>query len=266
MKNYIQRYPIGSFFVIAYLISWGSGLLVLGPKLFRGAAVPPTDGLLLFPILVVGVALTGIVLTGVRAGRNGVRELFSRMGRWKVGVRWYLLALLTPPILILIVLVVLRTLVSPVYSPNFFPLGLLFGLVPGFLEEIGWTGYAFPLMQVKQGALSAGIVLGLLWGFWHLPVVDSLGAASPHGVYWLPFVLAFVALVSAMRVLIAWVFSHTGSLLLAQLMHASSTGCLVILGPAGVSPAQEVLWYAIYALVLWGLVAVVAAVAGADLK
>ena len=62
-----------------------------------------------------------------------------------------------------------------------------------------------------------------------------------------------------MRVLIAWVYSNTNSLLLAQLMHARSTGFLVILGPAHVSPAQEALWYAVYAAVLWMVVALVIA-------
>jgi len=74
----------------------------------------------------------------------------------------------------------------------------------------------------------------------------------------LPFFLAFIALVAAMRVLIVWVYSNTNSVLLAQLMHASSTGFLIILSPSSVSPAQETLWYAIYAAVLWLVVALVA--------
>ena len=114
-------------------------------------------------------------------------------------------------------------------------------------------------MRLKRSALSAGLWLGVLWGLWHAPVVDYLGAAAPHGAYWLPFFLAFIAILTAMRVLIVWVYSNTNSVLLAQLMHASSTGFLVILGPAHVSPAQEVLWYAVYAVVLWMVVALVIA-------
>lgn len=77
--------------------------------------------------------------------------------------------------------------------------------------------------------------------------------------YWLPFFLAFIAVLTAMRVLIVWVYSNTNSVLLAQLMHASSTGFLVILGPSHISPIQEVLWYAVYAAVLWVVVAIVIA-------
>ena len=259
IKTFIQRHPVASYFGVAYLFSYGGFLVLVGPKLLRGEAMQSTDALLLFPVIIIGVCLTGIALTGIVDGRSGLRDLFSRIGRWRVDVRWYAVALLIPPVLILAVLFTFRTLVSPVFTPKLFPLGILFGLVPGFFEEIGWTGYAFPKMQLKRSALAAGILLGVLWGLWHAPVVDYLGAAAPHGMYWLPFFLAFVALVTAMRVLIVWVYSNTSSVLLAQLMHASSTGSLVVLSPLSVSPTQEVLWYAVYAIVLWILVALVVA-------
>jgi membrane protease YdiL (CAAX protease family) len=186
MKVFVQRYPFVSYFGSAFLISWGSGFIVFIPRIFRGEVMPPTTALLLFPVLVISVALTGIILTGIQEGKGGVRNLFSRMSQWRVGVQWCMVALLTSPILILLTLFSLRMLVFPDFVPNFFPLGVLFGIIPGFLEEIGWIGYAFPKMRVRSSALSASILLGVMWGLWHLPVVDSLGAASPHGEYWLP--------------------------------------------------------------------------------
>jgi uncharacterized protein len=98
----------------------------------------------------------------------------------------------------------------------------------------------------------------VLWGLWHAPVVDYLGAAAPHGAYWLPFFLSFVAIVAAMRVLIIWIYSNTTSLFLAWLMHLSMTASLVVLDPIQVSPAQETLWYWVYAAILWIVVALVA--------
>jgi hypothetical protein len=99
-------------------------------------------------------------------------------------------------------------------------------------------------------------VLGLGWGLWHLPVIDHLGV-HPHGVYWVPFAAAFIAAIGALRVLIAWAYSHTGSLLVAQLLHASWTGFLVLFRPLTVTPGQEALWYAGYALALWAAVAAI---------
>jgi membrane protease YdiL (CAAX protease family) len=148
-------------------------------------------------------------------------------------------------------------LVSPAFRPNLLVIGLGFGLVAGFFEEIGWTGFAYPRMRQRFGALIGAVILGVAWGCWHLPVVDALGAASPHGPAWPAFFVAFAAALTGLRVLIAWIYDHTESVLLAQLMHASSTGCLVVFGAASVSPAEEALWYALYAAVLWLVAAAV---------
>ncbi len=144
------------------------------------------------------------------------------------------------------------------FSPNQFWFGILFGVPAGFLEEIGWSGFAFPKMSSTGKALGPAIVLGMIWGAWHLPAINFLGAAAPHGRYWIHFFVAFAFAMTAMRVLISWLYLNTKSVLLAQLMHVSSTGTLVIFSPR-VSPAQEVMWYGAYGCVLWAVVGVMAA-------
>ena len=113
-------------------------------------------------------------------------------------------------------------------------------------------------MREKLSSFSAAVLLGLLWGLWHAPVIDYLGTATPHGHSWFSFFLAFTATMTAMRVLIAWLYSNTKSVLLAQLMHVCSTGSLVIFSPPGVTAAQESFWYAFYAVALWLLIAALA--------
>lgn len=258
IKALIQRHPVATYFGLVLLISYGSFLVVVGPKLLRGGAEQPTDAFVLFPIIVLGACLVGITLTSIVDGKPGLRDLFARIGRWRVGAQWYAVAMLTPSILMLAVLLLFRTLVSPVFTPKIFLLGIVFGLVPGFLEEFGWMGFAFPKMRLQRSALSASLLLGVVWGLWHAPVVDYLGAAAPHDGYLVPFFLDFVAIVIAVRVLIVWMYSNTGSILLAQLMHFSLSASLATFDPVRVSPAQETLWYAAYAVVLWIVVAVVA--------
>jgi len=97
----------------------------------------------------------------------------------------------------------------------------------------------------------------LLWSAWHIPVVDFLGAATPHRRFWLSFFLAFAAVMTAIRVLMCWVFANTRSVLSSQLLHISSTSSLVVFSPARVNAAQEVSWYLLYALTLWLVVAIV---------
>ncbi len=176
---------------------------------------------------------------------------------WRAATaRWYAVVLLPAPA-ILAVLLGLRATVSIAFAPGRNPFGLAAGLLAGCSEELGWTGYAWPRLRPRfRSTLGAGAALGLLWGLWHLPVIDHLGV-HPHGGYWAPFAAAFIAAIAALRVLIAWAYSHTGSLLVAQLLHASSTGFLVLLSPLTVTPAQEALWYAGYALALWAAVAAI---------
>ncbi len=194
-------------------------------------------------------------------GSIGLRDLFSRIRRIRVPAPWYA-ALLIPPVLVLTVLFSMKTFVSPVFAPNRFFIGVGFGFVAGFFEEIGWMGYAFPKMRRADNAVAPAIALGLLWGAWHIPVIDYLGTSTPHGAYWFPFFLAFTAAMTAMRVLIAWIYSNTNSVLVAQLLHASSTGSLVVFSPGRVTAAQESLWYAVYAAALWLVVAIVLATFG----
>jgi membrane protease YdiL (CAAX protease family) len=98
----------------------------------------------MFPAMLVGPSVAGITLTAMVDGRAGLRDLLSRIRKARVGGRWYAVAILIPPSLILVVLVTLSSLVSPVFAPQILTYGIAFGVLAGLLEEIGWTGYAFP--------------------------------------------------------------------------------------------------------------------------
>lgn len=263
-KSFVKRHPVAGYFVLTFAISWLGALAVVAPKLLRGEPVPKFSAILMFPVMLLGPVVSGILLTCVVDESEGLRDLFSRMRQLRVEPPWYA-ALLIPPLVILAVLLCLKTLVSPVYAPNRFLGGVSFGIVAGFFEEIGWTGYALPKMARAGSALGAAIALGVLWGIWHMPVIDYLGTATPHGPYWLRYFLGFTAAMTAMRVLIGWIYINTRSIPLAQLMHASSTGSLVVLSPAGVTAGQEAMWYAVYAAALWLAVGIVAAKHGPGL-
>jgi uncharacterized protein len=261
----IRRYPVVTYFALTFLISWTGALAVAAPHLIRHQPLPQMTGILMFPAMLLGPSLAGIVLTRIVDGKSGLRALFSQMFRARVAPRWYA-ALLLPPALVLTVLLLLERFVSPVYAPNRFFMGILFGIPAGFLEEIGWTGYAFPKMRSESNGLAPSILLGLLWALWHLPVINYLGTATPHGAYWLPFFLAFSLAMTAMRVLVAWIYTNTKSVLLAQLMHVSSTGSLVLFSAPRVTAAQEAMWYALYGTVLWIAVGIVVKTFGKRLR
>ena len=242
----IRRHPLIAYFAFVYLAS-------------AVALVLPVASFAIFPVLIAAVAATGLALTAATGGSAAVRDLFARMHLRGLASRWSLL-ILVPPAGVLLTLTVLRLAVSPAFASGLFFLGPPVGLVAGVLEEVGWTGFAYPRLRLRFGAVPGAVLLGLLWGLWHMPVVDSLGAATPHGSYWLAFLAAFVFLMTAVRCVICFAYDRTHSVLLAQLIHASSTASLIMFGAAHVSPAQEAFWYAAYGGLLWACIAVVFAV------
>lgn len=251
LKRMLRRYPIASYFVLAFAISWGGSLLVGGPKYLSGETMGFAESMRMALLMLAGPCIAGILMTYFVDGKKGLRGLLSRMLKWRVSLRWYAAALLIFPALILAVLLVLSAGVSPAFSPNFITFGIMAGLFAGFVEEIGWTGYAYPKMRLKHSTLRTAFYLALLHGLWHV-VADYLGSSQSYGLYWLPrFLVMWVVAMTAMRIILIWIYNNTGSLLLAQLTHASSTGFLVILGPSPITPANETLWWAIYAVVLW---------------
>ena len=251
LKKLVQRNPTASYFIITFVISWLGAFILVSPKLFSGQAIPKMDGILMFPLMLIGPVAASFTLTYLTEGKTGIKNFFSRMGKWKAPLKSYVIAFIIPPCLILLTLFILQIFVSPLFKPNFFLLGFLFGIPAGFFEEIGWTGFAYKKLRLKFTVFKSSLILGLFWGLWHLPVIDFLGAASPHKQYLLPFFIAFIAILVAMRLIMMWIYSKNESLPLVQFMHIVSTGCLVTFGPFNITPAQETLWYAMYAIVLF---------------
>jgi hypothetical protein len=115
-------------------------------------------GLMMFPAMLLGPSIAGTALIAATQGKAGLRSLVLRI--YRIGFYTWLATLLIPPGLVIAVLLGLKTYVSPVFKPNLFWIGLLFGCAAGFFEEIGWTGFALPAMHVRQSAMRAGIWLG----------------------------------------------------------------------------------------------------------
>lgn len=251
IKTWMQKYPLVSYFVLAFVISWVGSFAVVSGKFLRGETMVLEDGLRMAVLVLAGPSIAGLLMSYLVNGKHGVRELISRMTKWQVNLRWYAAALIVFPVLILAILLALSNFVSPDYTPGFVTFGITAGLLAGFVEEIGWMGFAYPRMRSRHGVMRATLLLALLPGVWHF-LPNYLGDSQHYGPYLLPrFIAMWIVAMTAMRILLVWIYTNTGSLLLAQLTHASSTGFLFILGPTTVSPYGETFWWSIYAVVLW---------------
>ena len=252
----LRRFPILSYFTLTFGISWGGILVVLGTSGFDLTVLRPLDTGVIFVSMLLGPSVAGILMTALLDGRAGLHELWTRLLRWRVDSRWYAFALLAMPLLMLAVLLPFSLVAGPAFTPGFQWQLFAIGLVAGAFEEIGWTGFATSRMLKRWRPLSAGLILGIVWALWHV-LVDFRQNYRAMGLGWLvEFAVLYLATLTAYRVLMTWIFAHTGSVLLAVLMHASYTGWLFVLFPA-TSFEQGLAWQAALAVALWLVVAVV---------
>lgn len=270
IRSFIQRHPVLAYYVLTFAISWG-GMLLVGARGILTGANWQTDPQ--FPVAVLamlaGPPVAGILLTVLIAGKAGLRELRSRLGRWRVGGRWYAIALLTAPALEMTVLLVLsRT--SPVFLPSIVTTddkagllvaGIAVGLAGAFVEELGWTGFAIPRLRLRYSVLTTGLIVGVLWGAWHLLQMWWVGGTSSEGLplaLFLPlYFLSAIAALTAYRVLMVWVYDRTESLFVAILMHASYIfSTLFVLAPP-TTGAPFLVYSGVFTAVLWIVVAAI---------
>lgn len=232
LGSLLARYPLTSFFVMAFAFSWiawspwflskdGAGLLPYSSTLINSLAVPV--GILLGPFL------AAFIMTGATEGKPGIRRLLRRFVLWRVGLRWYLFALVgVPVIMALSTVIVPKGMASllalgPGYVPTYLVCFLIITIIGGpLLEEPGWRGFALPRLQPLHGPLVGTLILGLLWALWHLPeFLVPAWAKSSGGSSFLDIV-KFVVIATSFAIVITWVFNNTrGSLLIAILVHAS---------------------------------------------
>jgi uncharacterized protein len=218
-SNLVRRRPLVCFFLLTYAVTWCLWTpLVLAPDSLPGAIA--------LALVVLGSLVpssVAIVLIALLHGRPGVRKLLGRLLKGRIGLRWYVAVLLLP------LLVPLGVGIGVVFGGNAPDVDvtilsalslLLFSIFPGSAmgEELGWRGFALPHMQQAHSALSASLVIGAIWGCWHLPLyLVGTDFRSPS------IFPAFVLAVIASSVTCTWLYNSTGgSLLIVVLYHATA--------------------------------------------
>jgi membrane protease YdiL (CAAX protease family) len=232
MKSIMKQYPVGSFFVLAYAISW----VLWVPALLIIKLVLPTGqdpGWLMIPMLLGTYTPTvaAVMMTRILEGKPGVKKLWAKFLVWRVGLRWWLVAILVAPIAILAAMAIYAlqggTLGS--FDPSqwyMVLLGPVFAL-PLFLgEELGWRGYALPRLQQKYSALWSSVIVGVLWALWHTPAFwaseGTLISGQPVTLFAVGWYIIFTI---ALSILHTFIYNNTkGSVLLAVLFHGVYTG------------------------------------------
>jgi membrane protease YdiL (CAAX protease family) len=268
MVEYLERFPASTYFILTVVISWGGVLLVIGGISGIPGTAADFDTLLVPVVLAMlaGPSIAAIFCTWLFQGTSGLGDLLSRLLRWKVDARWYALALVAAPLAVAATLLVLSSY-APVYLPGIFTtstpglqlmLGIVTGLAAGFFEELGWTGFATPQLRRHYSVVSTGIIIGLVWGLWHLLVVwwgSSATSGDLSMAVYLPAML--FSFLPPYRVLMTWVYERTGSVLIGMLMHAALTASVRIFDPLAISGAPILVYNLALGAVLWIVVAAI---------
>ena len=205
----VKRHPLITFFVLAFALSWW-------PSILYALDLSPQ------PIAGFGPFLAALGVLALTQGKSGIGGLLRRMVRWRVGIRWYAVALLLPVGIALAATSV--NVLLGAQAPSAADLGgwtdifLTFAvvlLIPGIggaWEEPGWRGFALPRLQAGRSALVASLILGVLIAAWHLPLMVV------GDVHW-----SDIASIMGATLVLNWVFnSANGSVLLIMMMHATN--------------------------------------------
>ena len=224
---------VAAFYLLAFAVSWA--IVIPQAAASRGlinVQVPGAVGFLspLAPML------AAMLMSWREGGSAGLKRLLRSLLAWRVAPGWYALVLLGFPLLALVAVVLSfvvtghRPDLSASYIHNVFPQlprnlspwllvppFLVFSIVTTIPEETGWRGFALPRLQRSWGPLLASLVVGFLWGLWHLPDFFYLQAVQ-SGISF-PIFLAGTVSTS---MLFTWIFNSTGgSLLMVSILHSS---------------------------------------------
>ncbi|MBG0817884.1 type II CAAX prenyl endopeptidase Rce1 family protein [Planomonospora sp. ID82291] len=231
-----------AFCVLAYVLAWV--FWIPAALLFEADAGRIPAGLVTLQTLgAAAPTVAALLVLRVRGRTDLIRAIARRYRIWRLPVRWYLAAALLMPALTSVALAV-RAVADPTLTvPADSPLGTMLagggpvvvvltaplqlaGLLfsSPLLEEFGWRGYALPALQQRMAALPAAVLLGLLWGLWHLPLTVAYGEDLP------PYLVA----ITAHSVLAAWLLNSTrGSMVITLLFHASLAYSLTSMSVGG---------------------------------
>ncbi len=214
----------------SYVLAWALWMPLLGRDLGNVAALP-ADFLVFALLGNVMPALSVIAwrLVGARVPPSARADL-SRPARFPL---WLAGSLAVVPVMTLAGIAIQVALGQPYDFGDVgsrLLIGVMWPLVAALGEEFAWRGTALPLLRMRFGLLRAALLIGLAWGFWHLPA-DWIGLKSQGAWFWPQFILQGPVLLTAHSVIMTWIWAASGGrTITAILYHFGITGSAILLG------------------------------------
>lgn len=219
------------FFLFTFIYSW----LLWLPFVLSGFGViqlSESATSLMTPAIMLGAfgpLLVAVILIVRKNGWSGVKEFFRNAFNLRVKPIYYVLALLLPLIITAAAHYIVNYSGIDILPANLFPENLAIPvivlIIPYFIfiliagggqEEFGWRGYAQKPMQQRFGILGGSILLGIVWGVWHLPLWFMPGEGHAYYSFF-----AFLIYTVSTSVIIGWLYNASGKkLVIPWILHA----------------------------------------------
>src|SRR6056297_2238990 len=207
------------FLIISFGLAWGIlGLYVFLPERMGALFGQLTGNHPLFFLAVYAPAIAAFIIVALTSGVTGLKRFLGRALLWRCTTAWYAFLIIGIPLLFIGGSALrgnLFTAPFPFSSVQALIVGLILAAIKGPMEEFGWRGLALPLLQRKLAPVSAGLVLGAIWGLWHFPAFLLSGTQQSEWSF-----AAFFAGCLAISVIATALFNRSGgSILLSALFH-----------------------------------------------
>ena len=238
MKSFVKRYQIIFFFVLTFLLSWFPWYSRIAPE-----------------VMAMGPSLAALIIVIITGGKKGVIDWLRPFVHWRVNLRYWLIALCGTAVMYLtgVGVFILFGGKTPPFTMikdelNLIPLYLVMVVLMPWNgpvgEEFGWRGFALPKLQEKYSPLVASLMIGAVWGLWHLPsffasqgVISAIVSALGFG-FIVPYTLGTIA----NSILMTWLYNKSkGSALIAGIIwHAGiNFWAPVLLSDSSLVAAQQ---------------------------
>lgn len=214
---WIDNHPVAAFFLGAFAFTW----IISAPAAFMDESWTPW---VLIYIGSFGPPVSVAVVTWLRG--DDIRAWARQIGRWQVGWPWWVAAFGIPSVIVGVTTVVLWAIGGPVdldqplQSPVLIAIVFVFGLTVsgGLNEEPGWRGFAQPYLNDRYDALTASLIIGVVWALWHLPYFFI--PIAPHSGFTVVNQIGWFISIILLSVILAWGYNSTGSVLIVMVLHA----------------------------------------------
>lgn len=214
----MKKYSGVLFVLLTYILTWSVEIPIALTK-HGYTVINISKGLQTICTLSPGVA--ALILTAIFFKKNDLKTLLKAVVKWRVTFKWYIIIIILSIALCGLSLLLFNWAYGQINKPdpayNFIFYFILILPLSALWEETGWRGFLLPILQEKNTPLKASIIIGFVWGLWHLPIYLAIDPYGDKTIYY--FLFMFIGCF-ALSIIETWLYNSTkGSLFICILFH-----------------------------------------------